>query len=147
MGIYGLNFASIILGDDIADIQSTVYEKDGVDERTHVLLRYKNGAIARFSAAITLNKPEDGYVYGSKGYVRIPHFYSASGFEVVTEEGTTQYSFPYKGNGFEEEIEECNRCIAEGKTQSGIMPLTQSAAMLRIMDAVRKQAGIVYDVD
>ena len=108
---------------------------------------HENGAIARFSAAITLNKPEVGYVYGSKGYVHIPRFYRASEFEVVTEEGTTHYSFPYKGNGFEEEIEECNRCIAEGKPQSEIMPLTQSATMLRIMDTIRKRAGIVYDVD
>lgn len=147
VGIYGLNFASIILGDDVADIQSAIYEKDGIDERTNVLLRYKNGAIARFSAAITLQKPEDGYVYGTDGYIHVPHFYTASEFTVVTESGSKTYHFPYKGNGFEEEIEECNRCIAEGKTQSGIMPLTQSSTMLQIMDRIRQQAGIVYDMD
>jgi len=147
VGIYGLNFASILLGDDVADIKTAIYENNGVDERTNVLLTYQNGAIARVSAAISLEKPEDGYVYGSRGYIRVPHFYRASEFEVVTQEGSRVYSFPYKGNGFEEEIEECCCCIAAGKTQSSIMPLCQSAAILRLMDAIRRQCGIVYDVD
>ena len=147
VGIYGLNFASIILGDDVASVKASVYEKDGVDERTHVLLTYPGGEIARVSAAITLQKPEDGYVYGTGGYIYVPHFYTASEFTVVTESGSQTYHFPYKGNGFEEEIEECNRCIAAGIHQSGIMPLTQSSIMLRLMDQIRKQTGIVYDMD
>ena len=147
VGIYGLNFASIILGDEVENFQTATYQKDGVEERCHILLTYKNGAIARASAAISLAKPEDGYIYGTNGYIRIPHFYSASEFDVVTEEGTTHYSFPYTGKGFEEEIEACNRCILAGKTQREIMPLTQSAKILRLMDAIRERAGITFDVD
>ena len=36
--------------------------------------------------------------------------------DLVTESGSKTYHFPYKGNGFEEEIEECCRYIAAGKT-------------------------------
>jgi len=147
VGIYGLNFASIFLGDKVVDFQTAAFQKDGVEERINILLRYPNGAIARVSSAISLLKPEDGYIYGDKGYIRIPHFYSASEFEVVAETASQTYNFPYKGNGFEEEIEACNRCILAGKTQSDIMPLEQSAAILRLMDAIRKQAGITFDVD
>lgn len=147
VGIYGLNFASIFLGDKVVDFQTAAFQKNGVEERINILLRYPNGAIARVSSAISLLKPEDGYIYGDKGYIRIPHFYSASEFEVVTETASQTYNFPYKGNGFEEEIEECNRCILAGKTQSDIMPLEQSAAILQLMDAIRKQAGITFDVD
>ena len=147
VGIYGLNFASIFLGDQVKTVQSAVHTDYGIDERTHILLTYENGAIARISSAVALEKPEDAYIYGTGGYIHIPHFYAASEFTVVTPAGKQEYSFPYKGNGFEEEIEECNRCILSGKTQSDIMPLTQSAEILRLMDEVRKQAGVVYDAD
>ena len=147
VGIYGLNFASIFLGDQVKTVQSAVHTDYGIDERTHILLTYENGAIARISSAVALEKPEDAYIYGTGGYIHIPHFYAASEFTVVTPEGKQEFSFPYKGNGFEEEIEECNRCILSGKTQSDIMPLTQSAEILRLMDEVRKQAGVVYDAD
>ena len=129
VGIYGLNFASVVLGDDVLSIQAT------------------GEVIAHITSAITLNKPEDAYVYGTKGYIRVPHFYSASELEVTTAAGTQIYCFPYKGNGFEEEIEECNRCILSGITQSSIMPLTQSAEILQLMDEARRQIGLSYDAD
>ena len=147
VGIYGLNFASIVLGDDVKTVQSAVHTAYGIDERTHILLTYESGAIARISSAVALEKPEDAYIYGTGGYIHIPHFYAASEFTVVTPAGKQEYSFPYKGNGFEEEIEECNRCILSGKNQSAVMPLTQSEKMLQLMDTVRKQAGVVYDAD
>ena len=147
VGIYGLNFASIVLGDDVETVQSAVHTASGIDERTHILLTYENGAIARISSAVALEKPEDAYVYGTEGYVHIPHFYAASEFTVVTAQGKQEFCFPYKGNGFEEEIEECNRCIAAGQTQSTVMPLTQSEKILQMMDKVRKQAGVEYDAD
>ena len=147
VGIYGLNFASVVLGDDVLSIQATGEVENAVDERTHIVLKYADGGIAHITSAITLNKPEDAYVYGTKGYIRVPHFYSASELEVTTAAGTQIYCFPYKGNGFEEEIEECNRCILSGITQSSIMPLTQSAEILQLMDEARRQIGLSYDAD
>ena len=149
VGVYGINLASIFLGDEICDIKTTAYVADGIDERTNLLLTYKNGAIARISSALTLRKPEDGYIYGDKGYIRIPTFYGATEFELSLDgtDGVTKYSVPYKGNGFEEEIEECCRCIAAGKTESDVMPLSASAAVMAVMDEARKQIGITYTAD
>lgn len=147
VGIYGLNFASMILGDDVTEINSTVFQNNGVDERTHIMLKYKNGAIARISSALCLAKPEDAYIYGSSGYIRIPTFYAATTFDVVKKDSIQTYNFPFKGNGFEEEIEECNRCILNNKSQSDIMPLSNSSSILKIMDSVRNQHNIMFDVD
>lgn len=148
IGVYGINFASVFLGDDISDIKASAYVKNGVDERLNVLFTYKNGDIARISSAISLGKPEDGYIYGTKGYICVPTFYGASEFEVVIQDGERKkYLVPFKGNGFEEEIEECNRCILSGKRQSDVMPLSQSSVTMKIMDEIRKQIGVVYSVD
>ncbi len=149
VGVYGINLASMFLGDDVASIKASAYVEEGIDERTNILLTYKNGAMARISSALTLRKPEDGYIYGDKGYIRIPTFYGATEFELSLDgaDGTTTYRVPYKGNGFEEEIEECCRCIAAGKTESDIMPLSASSAVMSIMDEVRKQIKVTYSAD
>ena len=147
VGIYGLNFASMFLGDEITDVKASAYVNNNVDERLNVLLTYKNGAIARVSSAITLAKPEDAWIYGSKGHIYLPRFYSISEFDVVVDGKREKYSVPYKGNGFEEEIEECNRCILAGKKQSDIMSLNQTGIIMKLMDDIRKQIGVVYNVD
>ena len=54
---------------------------------------------------------------------------------------------PFIGNGFEEEILECHRCIRAGLTESDIHPVSHSIAVLEIMDTVRKQNWIVYEAD
>ena len=74
-------------------------------------------------------------------------FFGPSEFEVTVQGQTTVYEVPFKGNGFEEEIEECNKNILNGKNQSDIMPLSQSLIITKLMDEIRRQIGIVYDAD
>lgn len=143
VGVYGLNFASIILGDDVADVKATACVNHGIDERLNVILSYKNGAHAVISSAITLGKPADAYVFGTKGYIRIPTFYGAEEPTLYRDNGeSVHYSLAPKGNGFEEEIEEVNRAITEGRIQSKIMPLSQSKIITRLMDEIKRQVGI-----
>ena len=47
-------------------------------------------------------------------------------------------------NGFEGEIEEAMRCIAEGRAQSPRMPHAESLALVRWMDELRVQLGVRY---
>lgn len=155
VGIYGLNLAAMFLGTDVKEIKTAIYANNGVDERTNIFLTYNDSnAIAHVSSATTLKKPTLGVIYGSRGRISIPGFCGAQKFDVIENTPDTDYQdvihsyeVPYKGNGFEEEIEECNRCIMAGKTQSDIMPLSESEKILKIMDAVRAQAGIVYKQD
>lgn len=155
VGIYGLNLAAMFLGTDVKEIKTAIYANNGVDERTNIFLTYNDSnAIAHISSATTLKKPTLGVIYGSKGRISIPDFCGAQKFDVIENSPETDYQdviksyeIPYKGNGFEEEIEECNRCIMTGKTQSDIMPLSESEKILKIMDSVRAQAGIVYPMD
>ncbi|MBQ3134947.1 MAG: Gfo/Idh/MocA family oxidoreductase [Oscillospiraceae bacterium] len=144
VGIYGLNFALMFLGEDVRQVQAMARMENNADLNMNALLQFGNGAVARVSSALALEKPELGYIYGSKGYIRIPAFYGASEFDVVTDGRTQTRAVPFKGNGFEEEIEEACRCILSGKTQSDIMPPERSMTVLKLMDTIRSQLGIVY---
>ena len=54
------------------------------------------------------------------------------------------YPVPEQISGYEYEFQEAVRCIREGKTQADSMPPAASVQVLTIMDALRKQWGLVY---
>lgn len=149
VGVYPITFANIIFGDNLIDIKSSVIKNNDIDERHHSVLMFKDGEIARVSSALTLSKPYVAYIYGENGYIKVPNFFMATDFEVIKNNGTEikKYHFGYKGNGFEEEIEEANRSILSGKLESEIHPLSKSSTIMQIMDEIRKQTEIYYPAD
>lgn len=144
VGVYGLHFASVFLGNEPRSITSVSHVKGGVDCYTNVLLHYENGAIATVSSAINLYKPESAYIYGTKGYIFMPRFYGAAEFFVYVDEKIEHVEKPCMGDGFEEEIVEVCDCIRAGKMASDVLPMSLSICMLKQMDEVRRQQGVRY---
>jgi len=147
VGVYGLHFASMLLGYEPVSISSQAHIENGVDLHSAVLMKYSNGAIASVSSAVKLYKPETAFIYGSGGYIRIPHFYGADSYEICSNGEERIVSKPFIGNGFEEEIIEACNCIISGKKESDILGLSKSIAVLKMMDEVRRQNGLVYPFD
>jgi len=58
--------------------------------------------------------------------------------------GAEQIGAAYEGNGLRFEIDEVHRCLAEGRTESSVVPLRESIALARTLDAVRAEIGVVY---
>lgn len=147
VGVYGLHFASYLFDEAPETILACADMHNDVDYHTSVLLKYANGAIANISSAVALSKPDTAYIYGTKGFVRVPMFYGAKEFYVNTDGNEERYSFPPIGDGFEEEIIEVCTCINDGKLQSEIHPLTSSLEILNQMDFIRKQIELKYPFD
>ena len=148
VGVYGLNFASWYLGKDVKEIiaQSDMY--NGVDSHTCVLMKYENGGIADISSAILLRKPNEGYVYGTKGYAHLPRFYAPQEINLVFNSGEREtISTPYAGNGFEEQITHFSECVLKGIKESPVVTREQTLYVTRQMDEIRKITGIVYPQD
>ena len=144
VGVYGLHFAAIFLGSAPETLAALGHTDQGVDIHTSILMKYKNGAIASITSAIGVEKPETGFIYGTKGWISFPCFYGPQELTVHTQQGDRRIVKEYLGNGFEEEIIEVCRCIQSGKSQSDIMPLAESIAILQQMDDVRAKIGIRY---
>jgi predicted dehydrogenase len=53
-------------------------------------------------------------------------------------------TFPVPGNGYQFELMEVSRCVREQCTESAIMPLGDSLDVMRTMDVLRSQWGLVY---
>lgn len=147
VGVYGLHFVSLFLGNNPISVSAEAIVEDGCDCITNVLLRYERGAIASVSSATKLQKPADAYIYGTKGHIYLPHFYGAQEFFVRCGEEETKITAPSLGDGFEEEIIEACSCIEHGKLESKMLPHAESIAMLRLMDNIREKIGVKYPFD
>ena len=148
VGVYGLNFASWYLGKDVEAInaQSDFYK--GVDSHTCVLMKYKSGAIADISSAILLKKPNEGFVYGTKGYAYLRRFYAPQEIEIHLNDGKIRtIPVPYSGNGFEEQITHFSDCVIKGLKESPVVTHEQTLYITRQMDEIRKITGIKYPQD
>lgn len=144
IGVYCMHFAAIFLGCEPESVIASGETANGVDVNTGILMKYKNGAVANITTALSVSKPATAYIYGSKGRITIPDFYYATRFTVNTDDGERTVEKDCLGNGFEEEVIECCECIANGKTQSDTMPIDESIAILAQMDSVREQIGVRF---
>lgn len=144
VGVYCLHFVAAFLGSDPKEITSVANVQNGADYQTDVLLKYQSGAIASISSAVNLSKPAIGYVYGTKGYIKIPQFFGASEFFVCVGHEQRHIQKPSVGDGFEEQIEEACQCIRSGKIQSDTLPMSESIKIMEQMDTVRRQIQLVY---
>jgi len=144
VGVYGLHFASLLLGSNPDKISCVAQIANGVDTHAQISLVYDSGAIATVTSATVLQKPENAVVYGTKGYITIPQFYGANELCVCVDGEKKIISAHSIGDGFEEEIYEACQCIASGKLQSDTMTLDESIAIIRIMDSAREQIGVKY---
>lgn len=147
VGIYLLHFTAHFFGTEPESITAVSNINYGVDCHTNIILKYKDGQMANLTSATTLHKPENAYIYGTKGHIYVPDFYTASKIYVCTAKGEKLVEAPFKGNGFEEEIIECCNCINAGKTQSDVLPHSESVAIAEQMDEIRRQIGVRYPFD
>lgn len=148
VGVYGLNFAKWYLGTDTEEIFAQADLYNGTDSHTNVLIKYKNGALASLSSATLLRKPNEGYIYGTKGYIHINRFYAPQEIEIKLLDGTSEtLSVPYKGNGFEEQISHMCECINKGLTQSPVNTPDGTLFIMKQMDNIRKMTGVKYPQD
>ncbi len=148
VGVYGLNFAEWYLGRDVQKISALADVVEGVDRHTCAAIKFKNGAIADISSAIMLRKPNEGYVYGTKGYARLQRFYAPREIEIFLNNGEREkIAVPYKGNGFEEQIEHFSDCVQKNLGESPVVTPGQTLYITRQMDEIRNLIGVDYPQD
>lgn len=150
VGIYVLSFATMILGYEPKKVNSIAYiGETGVDERANIIMEYENGVSAALFCGISINTIDDAYIYGEKGYIRIPSFWHAEKIivKMFDEDEEQIIDLPMISTGYNYEAQEVMQCIDNSQKESEIMSLTESLKIIKIMDELRKQWGLKYPVE
>ena len=146
IGVYGVAFASMLLGSPANVTASAHIGTTGVDERTAVSLSYSSGAVAALTCSITTSSPHLAYVTGSDGYVTVgPPFWHGDRLTVYRGGADPdERSYPITCNGFNYEAEHFMELIRDGARESPVMPLAESIAISETLDAARRCIGLRY---
>lgn len=145
-GIYPVSFASMVFGSQPQRISSTAkIGETGVDEHFAALFEYEGGRSAQVAAAVRLKTSNEAILYGTRGQIRIPNFlFGKSATLLVHDEEPVTYADNRETLGYCFEAEEAMRCLRAGKLESSVMPLDETLAIMKTMDALRAQWNLTY---
>ncbi len=146
VGIYPLTFAHLVLGvpDDVA--AAGVLSDRGIDVSGGATLTYPGGAVASIAWTQMAWSDNRAAVSGDGGRLEIPaRFHEATGFTYATGETLETHAEPVTGRGYAHEIEEVADCLRTGRTESDLLPLDGTVAVMKVLDEIRNQLGVRYD--
>lgn len=142
VGVYTIEMASFYAGCEPADWCGTTipYCRD-VDAATALCLKYPNDILATLRMGITCETPSCMTLYGTKGRIELPRFYSAPEArlyiqDALVETAAADCDLP---RGFIWEIQAVKECMDKGLLQHPAMPQTTSSAAARIMSDMMKR--------
>ncbi|WP_313175126.1 Gfo/Idh/MocA family oxidoreductase [Massilia sp.] len=149
LGIYPLSIAASLLG-PVRSVQAQAQiGPTGVDVQTGFALRHEGGGMSVCSCSFLARTPGELTVSGTRGHVRMnTMFHRARTVTVALEDGSTRtVETPYLGNGYVHEALEAQRCFRAGLIESPGMTHDETLALMRVMDEIRRQVGVVYAAD
>lgn len=147
VGVYTLNFASIVFGDEITDIKSSVIKTDsGVDAQNSITLCYPGGKMAILNSSLRVLSDRMGVIYGTKGYLIVENVNNFESIRVydANRELIETYIRPEQISGYEYQIEASGEAIRNGWTECPQMPHKATLDVMKVMDELRRQWGIRY---
>lgn len=147
IGIYGINFALMHFGTDIARVESAVQmTPTGVDGMESITLFYQDGRMAVLTHSIYARSDRKGIIHGDKGYLVVENINNPQSVSVFDTQDrlVARYDVPPQISGYEYQFRECDRLIREGKTESDSMPLAETIHVMEFMDSIRSSWGLVY---
>ena len=138
LGVYPVSFASMLLGtpDRITALVDAAFT--GVDAQASMLFGYASGAQAVLTCTSSARTATRACVSGTKARVEIDgDFYAPTSFTLIARTGERErFEFSSKGRGLHYQAQEVARCLSEGVTESPLMPLDESVAIMDTMDHV-----------
>ena len=141
LGIYPVSFASFVLGSPSRVVALADPAFTGVDAQTSILLGYEGGAHAVLTCTLRAKSPTRAAIVGTEGRIEIEGaFYAPAAFMVGSRGETQRVDIPSEGR-LRYEADEVARCVEEGLLESPLMPLDETVAIMRTMDAVSRSAA------
>lgn len=144
VGVYPISFAQMVLGTPDTVVAHGSLAATGVDVEEAVLLGWADGRSATLLASLRCATPGVARVVGTGGWIDVPPRFHHPHSVVLHRNGHEPETIaaPPRGAGYSHEIEEVTQCVADGRTESAVMPLDDTVAVQDVMAAVAAQIGL-----
>lgn len=138
LGVYPLTLPWLLLGPPDTVAATAAPAPTGVDANTGILLGYRAGAVALLHCGMTAESPQTATVIGTTGRIEIgAPFYRPSRL-MLHRAGAAAETFTLEipGHGYTYQAQEVARCLRAGRTESPMMPLDESVAVIELLDRI-----------
>ncbi len=141
LGVYPISLAQYFLGTPDSVTASGTRYPNGVDASAVVAMQYADGRGASVVCSLTTETPARAVVWGTGGSIEIgPRFHHPTELVVrLNGKGEETLAFPVRGRGYSHQIDEVDRCLAEGLLESPTMPLADTVDVQWVMEEVLGQ--------
>jgi predicted dehydrogenase len=146
IGIYPVYLSLITLGQPKKIKAVARLTKTDVDSYCAMLFDYQNGSKASLESTIEADTPIEGYIYGSKGSIKMHSRFHHTEILTISVNGKSEtLEMKIEGNGYLYEIEEANQCLANNQTESEKLPLSTSIDLMSVLKMVMEEIGLNYE--
>ena len=121
----------------------------GSDQRFSASLRFSNQVVSQTFCAVDGPGENQFRVFGETGFITISaRFWEATSATLQRGDGEVAHEHrPVEINGFEGQIREAVERITHGHLQSPVVSHADTLQVMRWMDEIRSQLGVVYDFE
>lgn len=152
LGVYPVSFAQLLLGEPSDVVARATLSAEGVDLQTGALLGWDSGALASVHCSIVSGTGATASVTGSHGRIDLPSGFFHPDRFVLHRDGRDPEEFtadPADGprNSLKHEAREVMRALRAGETESPLVPLDGTLAVMRTLDAIRERIGVRYPME
>ena len=140
VGVYPINFASMVLGEKVRDVKATAIFKDGVDILDSIIMVFEGNRMATLQCGAREISDRMGSIFGTNGYIQVQNINNPEKITVFDSDykEIASYFPPKQISGYEYEVESCAKAIAQGNLECPEMPHAETVRVMKIMDDIRK---------
>ncbi len=150
LGVYVLNFAIMAFNDHPEDaLCACVRNAAGCDMTDCISLTFTGGRMASLTASAMCQGHREGAVFGRRGYLTVDNVNNPQVLRIYGPkyELLEERRAPAQLTGFEYEVREAARCLAEGKSECPSMPRDETLYVQGLMDSLRAQCGVRFPME
>jgi predicted dehydrogenase len=144
LGVYVVSFAQMVLGTPETIAVAGGLEPNGVEGAATLLLGYPGGQTAALTTSLHSPMPGTARIFGSLGWIELPPRFHHPRRVVLHREGAEPEAaeLPPIGRGYAHELIEVTDGVLAGRTESAVMPLGDTLAVMAVLDAAGAQLGV-----
>ena len=148
LGIYPLSIGRFLLGEPIEVKALGRLTSQGIDAAVGGVMIHESGAITTFSTSLDATSDLSARIVGTEGRIEVhAPFWSPDAFTVHRRgtDGPERVEIPH--DGLAHEAAHVMQRIRTGHIESDVQTWAATIANMELMDDIRHQVGVVYDVD
>lgn len=147
LAIYPISFAHLALGAFTAVQATGTLAVTGVDASETIAVTGPQGAIGTLSSTMLAKTPCSASISGTAARLEIDSwFYRPNTVRLLDPDDREidRYEPPIHEHGLAYEAAEFARLLADGKTESALLPLNETVRIMHVLDEVRAQLGFRF---